>query len=129
VNVNKQQDQKWSLLRNEVDEAIRAGLTAKEFMELHDISRDQWYKMKPKGFKWHRIQTELKVKRKPRKPPIEKSSSLPLAPDIVPMPKVTPPKPEEKAAKSPEPEKANEKIAVVVCKSSELKGLLTSLLD
>jgi len=57
----------WEEIRENVDKAIRAGQTKDDFCDENDISRGQWYSMKPKGFKWHKIQLELGVKvKKPR---------------------------------------------------------------
>lgn len=106
---------RWENMRKDIDEAIRAGLTAKEFMELNDISRDQWYRMKPKGFKWHKIQTELNIK---RKLPNERKLEPTVAAEHTPKPVV-----------SPKEEKKDSQIAVVVCKGSELKNVLGSLLN
>lgn len=102
-------EKKWDAMRDDVDEAIRAGYTAKEFMELNDISRDQWYAMKPPGFKWHKIQAELKIKRRPT---INDQYIAPIEPK---------PRPVQK--------KDTEKVAIVLCNSSELKNVLNSLLD
>lgn len=122
--MKKELERKWQSMRKEVDEAIRAGLTANEFMELQGISRDQWYRMKPKGFRWATIQKELKIERKPRE-----VDNLPPLPDPMPS-SVKKPKPPTQNTVPETPEKpSSEKVAVVICKGSELKGLLTSLLD
>lgn len=116
----KELEKRWISLRPEIDEAIRAGLTAQDFWELNDISRDQWYRMKPAGFKWNQIQKELKIKRKTR----NKSKPEPEKKPIDNKPNAIIPSPE------PVPEKKDsEKVAVVVCKSSDLGSVLTSLLD
>lgn len=66
---------KWDDIRDEVDKAIRAGLTKDDFCSDYDIDRTTWYKIKPKGFKWRQIQHEkgIKIKlSKPRKRPTPK---------------------------------------------------------
>jgi len=104
--IKKETQKRWLELRNDIDEAIRAGLTAREFMELNDISRDQWYRMKPIGFKWHKIQTELNIKRK-----------NPVKNETV--------KTKNETIKKTE----TEKVAIVLCKGSDLKTVLANLLD
>jgi len=104
----KECEKKWISMRQEVDEAIREGLTAKEFMELNDISRDQWYRIKPIGFKWHKIQTELNIKRR-----------MPIRDDI---------KQEIPKTKIEVVAKAENKIAVIVCKPNDLGDILNSLI-
>lgn len=56
---------RWEKLRPEIDEAIRAGLTAYEFRELHNIKMHEWSAMKPKGFHWRSIQSKLNITPKP----------------------------------------------------------------
>ena len=85
--------QTWEQIRPAADEAIRAGLTIGEFQELQGISRDQWYRIKPKGFKWHHIQKKLGIKKK--RIVKMKESVVKLAPAL-PQPKA-PPKTRKKA--------------------------------
>lgn len=51
-------------LRPKADEAIRAGFTVDEFLTLHDIPRAHWYDVRPKEFKWLKIQKDLGIERK-----------------------------------------------------------------
>ena len=55
---------KFQALRPKIDEGIRAGLTLIEFLEYEGISREDWYKMKPKEFHWGHTQSRLNVKMK-----------------------------------------------------------------
>lgn len=55
-------------LRSKIDEAIRAGLTQKDFLELHDIQPYHWYKIKPEEFDWQKVQIKLNIPQKKRGP-------------------------------------------------------------
>lgn len=57
----------FEALRPKIDQAVRDGLTVKEFLELHNISRRAWYTIKPKGFHWAHVQVKLGIERKYRK--------------------------------------------------------------
>ena len=60
----------WEQVRPFVDVAIRRGQSCIDFCTENDIKRDDWYSMKPKGFKWHTIQKELNIHvKKPRPAP------------------------------------------------------------
>lgn len=53
----------WDKIRPIADEAIRAGLGLDEFLELADITRRDWYEIKPEGWHWTAIQKKLGIKR------------------------------------------------------------------
>jgi hypothetical protein len=60
-----EQKKNWDAIRSEVDKAIRAGWTLTEFFESQGwVNRESWYRMKPTGFNWGKIQKELGVQRK-----------------------------------------------------------------
>jgi hypothetical protein len=63
---------KWDDIRDQVDKAIRSGQSKDDFCEEHGIPRVEWYRMKPKQFKWHKIQKQLNIKvTKPRNKIVE----------------------------------------------------------
>lgn len=70
----------FETLRPKIDEAIRAGLSLKEFLELHEINKNVWYTIKPKSFNWIDIQKKLGVERKieyKKKPGTKTKENLP----------------------------------------------------
>ena len=44
---------KWDEIKSEVQYAIETGVTKEEFLLSKDMTRGQWYGVKPKGFKWN----------------------------------------------------------------------------
>jgi len=59
---------KWESIRDLVDKSIRSGQSKDDFCDEHNITRGEWYKLKPKNFKWQKIQKQLNIKvNKPRK--------------------------------------------------------------
>ena len=48
----------WNKIKSEVEYAITTGITLEDFLLSKDMDRNQWYAMKPKGWKWNKIQRE-----------------------------------------------------------------------
>jgi hypothetical protein len=45
----------WDDLKSEVQYAIETGVSLEEFLLSKDLTRAQWYSIKPKGFKWNKL--------------------------------------------------------------------------
>jgi hypothetical protein len=49
---------KWEDIKDEVIYAIETDVTQEEFLLSKDLTRGQWYGVKPKGFKWRSVKKE-----------------------------------------------------------------------
>ena len=50
----------WESLEKEASYAIETGVTLEEFLLSKDMTRAQWYNVKPNGYKWNKKRREAK---------------------------------------------------------------------
>ena len=51
-------------LRKQVEEALKAGMSQREFIDSIGMSQAKWYAMKPHGFKWQVEASKLGMNKK-----------------------------------------------------------------